>query len=306
MTAARSFVSFPPLAVALTVLLLAARTTWAQGPDVPFVPTPSVVVDAMLELAGVGPNDYVMDLGSGDGRIVIAAAKQRGARGSGVDVDGTLVSEARRLAQRQGVADRVEFKLDNLLYTDIKRATVVTMYLYPRLMLQMRPRLVAELAPGARIVSHEFEMEPWQPDARVTVPVPDKPYGAPYSEVLLWIVPADAGGVWQWRMAIGTAAVNYEVTLSQAFQKLSGTAVIGGNSGRFDGGGMRGAEIRLSLTADVGGRVLRHEFSGRVNGDNIKGIVKLDGAGELEWNATRVRSGRKSVNGERRLVNSAI
>jgi len=273
----------------MAVLLLVARATWAQTPDVPFVPTPPVVVDAMLELAGVGPADYVIDLGSGDGRIVIAAAKKRGARGFGVDIDGALVSEARRQAQRQGVQGRVEFRMNNLFNTDISRATVVTMYLYPRLMMQMRPRLIADLKPGTRIVSHEFGMEDWPPDTRVTVPVPDKPYGAPSSEVLLWIVPADARGLWQWRLVIGTATVDYELALFQIFQKLSGSAVVGGSTGRIEGGTMRGEEIRFALTADAGSRVLRHEFSGRINGDAITGIVRLAGGGELAWNAMRVR-----------------
>jgi SAM-dependent methyltransferase len=276
-------------AVVCGAFLATARPAGAQEPDVPFVPTPPVVVDAMLELAQVGPQDYVIDLGSGDGRIVIAAAKKREARGLGVDIDGALVSESRRQAQRQGVDGRVEFQTGNLLHADIGRASVVTMYLYPGLMMQMRPRLIAELKPGTRIVSHEFGMEDWRPDARARVPVPDKPYGAPFSEVLLWIVPARAGGVWRWRSVIGAAPVDYELTLSQEFQTLSGSAAVGGSAARFEDGRMRGEEIRFSLTADVDGRALRQAFRGRVNGDAINGIVTSDSAGELGWSATRVR-----------------
>jgi SAM-dependent methyltransferase len=277
------------LVAALTVLLVAARATWAQTPDVPFVPTPPVVVNAMLELAGVGPEDYVVDLGSGDGRIVIAAAKKRGARGLGVEIDGALVGEARREARRQGVDSRVEFRMDDLLQTNVGRATVVTMYLYPRLMLAMRPRLIAELKPGARIVSHEFGMQGWEPDTRVTVPVPDKPYGAPSSEVLLWIVPADARGVWRWRSVIDAAPVDYEAVLSQDFQKLGGSAVVGRRVARIEAGTMRGEEIRFFLVTEAAGHVLRHEFRGRVSGDAIKGIVTVAGGGEAAWEATRVR-----------------
>ena len=277
------------LLVALPALSLAAD----QHPhaDVPFVPTPPGVVDAMLGLAGIGPEDFVIDLGSGDGRIVIAAAKKRGARGLGVEIDGALVWDARREAQREGVAGRVEFMEQNLFITEIGHATVITMYLYPRLMIQLRPRLFAELRPGTRIVSHDFDMESWRPDARMTVPVPDKPYGPPSSEVYLWIIPANAAGAWQWRSTNGAAAVDYELTLSQTFQMLEGKALVGGRPERLEGGRMRGDEIRLMLTAEAGGRVLRHEFRGRVDGDAISGRVKLPGGGEQDWIATRVRRG---------------
>ena len=180
--------------------LVAALPAWSWAAeqhalaDVPYVPTPPGVVDAMLRIAGVGPHDFVIDLGSGDGRIVIAAAQKHGARGFGVEIDGALVSAARREAQRAGVRDRVEFREGNLFATDIGVASVVTMYLYPGLMMQLRPRLFAELKPGTRVVAHDFDMDAWRPDARVTVPVPDKPYGPPSSEVFLWIMPANAAG----------------------------------------------------------------------------------------------------------------
>jgi methyltransferase family protein len=280
--------TFPRPAGLALVLALSTSAT-AQTPDVPFVPTPPVVVEAMLKLAGVGPEDYVVDLGSGDGRIVIAAARKYGARGLGVEIDPALVGEAQREARRQGVDGRVEFKMDDLLQMSISRATVVTMYLYPRLMLAMRPRLITELKPGVRIVSHEFTMEGWEPDARVTVPVPDKPYGPPSSEVLLWIVPADARGVWQWRLPAGAATADYAVALSQDFQKLGGTPAPGGRGGRIEAGTMKGDEIRFFLVAEEGGRALRHEYRGRVGGDSIRGIVRLAGGEELPWNATRIR-----------------
>ncbi|MGH8642859.1 MAG: SAM-dependent methyltransferase, partial [Burkholderiales bacterium] len=211
-------------------------------------------------------------------------ARKHGARGLGVEIDPALVGEARREARRQGVDGRVEFKMDDLLQISIGRATVVTMYLYPRLMLAMRPRLVTELKPGARIVSHEFGMEGWEPDARVTVPVPDKPYGAPSSDVLLWIVPADARGVWQWRLVTGAGATttDHEITLTQDFQKLRGGPVI-------EAGMMRGEEIRFVLVSNEAGRPLRHEYRGRVGGDSIRGIVKLAGGEELPWSATRIK-----------------
>jgi SAM-dependent methyltransferase len=252
----------------------------------------------MLELAGVGPEDFVIDLGSGDGRIVIAAAKKRGARGFGVEIDGALVSDARREAQRQGVAGRVEFKEQNLFTTDINRATVVTMYLYRRLLLQLRPRLFEELKPGVRVVSHDFDMENWRPDTRVTVPVPEKPYGPPSSEVFLWIIPANAAGAWKWRSREGAASVDYELTVNQMFQMLDGGGVAAGRPVRLESGRMRGAEIRLMLTAEVEGQTMRQEFHGRVDGDAINGKVKLPGGGERDWSATRVRRGNIKISDE--------
>lgn len=262
--------------------------------DVPYVPTPPAVVDVMLGLAGVGPADYVIDLGSGDGRIVIAAAKQCGARGMGVEIDGNLVGAARREAQREGVAGRVEFREQNLFITEIGQATVVTMYLYPRLMLQLRPRLFAELKPGTRVVSHDFDMERWLPEARVTVPVPDKPYGSPSSEVFFWIMPANAAGTWRWRSADDAAAEN-ELTVSQTYQMLEGRGVAGGRTVRVESGRVRGDEIRLMLTAEIDGRAVRQALNGRVSGDTIRGKEQLPGGGERDWSATRVERGSIKV-----------
>jgi SAM-dependent methyltransferase len=262
----------------------------AVEPDAPYVPTPAVVVEAMLDLAKVGRGDYVIDLGSGDGRILIAAAKRFDARGFGVDIDGGLVHTARREAQRQGVADRVEFFERDLFTTDIRRATVLTLYLFPRILMQLRPRLVSELAPGTRVVSHDFHMSSWKPDAHITVPVPDKPYGPPSSEVYLWIVPANAEGTWRWRSVIGGRAVDYELELQQRFQMLEGRVRAGVTRVPIEAGVLRGEAIRVSFNAPLNGRTVRHELAGRVSGDTASGQLSLDGAGPLEWTARR--SGR--------------
>ena len=287
-------------AAVLLLALPAGAPAAEQHPhaSVPFVPTPPAVVDAMLDLARVRPEDFVIDLGSGDGRIIIAAAKKYGARGFGVEVDQDLVVEARREARRQGVEERAQFVVENLFLTTLDRATVLTMYLYHRMMLQLRPRLFEQLKPGTRIVSHDFDMEPWKPDGHVTVPVPDKPYGPPSSEVYLWIIPANAAGTWQWRFGAGAAAADYDVALSQNFQVLEGKATVGGRPGRLENGRMRGDEIRFMLTAELDGRTVRHEFGGRVSGDEISGKARLAGGGELDWKATRVRRGSINIKGE--------
>ena len=277
---------------ALLGAMALAPSAAGQSSDVPYVPTPQVVVDQMLRIARVEARDYLIDLGSGDGRIVIAAAKTRGARGLGVELDGGLVTAAQREAERQGIAARAAFHEKNLFATDIGDATVVTMYLFPSINLQLRPRLFEQLKPGTRVVSHDFDMGDWTPDERVTVPVPGKRYGPPRSEVYLWIMPANAAGTWRWRLEAGGAPVAYEVALEQKFQMLGGKPVVGGVPGRLDGGRVRGEEIRLELTASVGGREVRHEFSGRAAGDTISGTASLDGGRELVWNAARVKPGR--------------
>jgi SAM-dependent methyltransferase len=166
---------------------LAGRAA-ALDTDVPFISTPDHVTLAMLELAGVGPKDMVIDLGSGDGRIVITAARRFGARGLGVEIVPDLVRRSRENARRAGVADRVEFRQQDLFDTDLSPATVITMYLLPEVNLKLRPRLQT-LRPGTRIVSHDWNLGDWEPDRIVVVPAPDKPVGrAKVSRLYLWVV----------------------------------------------------------------------------------------------------------------------
>ena len=167
----------------LVAALLAAPPAAAKG-EVPYVPTPPEVVDAMIKLAGVRAGDVVYDLGCGDGRIVIAAAQIRGVRGVCVDIDPERIRESRRNAELAGVAGRIQFVQGDLFQTPIQDATVVMMYLLPQVNLRLRPRLLAELRPGTRIVSHAFSMGDWKP--RREIEVGDPPASAP---VYLWIVP---------------------------------------------------------------------------------------------------------------------
>src|SRR5687768_10574280 len=289
----------PPAGFIASVLSLACALAIApalaqQTLDVPYVATPMNVVDAMLEIANVGAEDFVIDLGSGDGRIVIAAAKKRGARGLGVELDAALVNDARREAQRQGVADKAEFLAQNLFITDIARATVLTTYLYPRINIQLRPVIFAQLKPGSRVVSHEFDFGSWKPDAQVTVKVPNKPYGPPRSEVFLWIVPANAAGRWQWQAQLGGTPVDCEATLEQTFQEVRGAARAGGKLARIENARLRGDEIRFTLVADVNGRAIRQELAGRISGDTIRGKT-----GGQDWQATRTIRGKIDIDAAR-------
>ncbi len=175
----------PALSSAQTTLpLLAQGTPAAREPDVIFVPTPNDVVAKMLEMAQVTANDTVYDLGCGDGRIVIAAAQKYGARGVGVDIDPERIKEARENARQARVADRVRFVLGDLFETDISAATVVTLYLLTELNIKLRPKLLAELKPGTRVVSHAFSMGEWKPERTAEVSG---------SRVYLWRVPPHAG-----------------------------------------------------------------------------------------------------------------
>ena len=179
----------------LTLCLLLPSAPHAQE-EVPFIVTPDKVTLAMLELAQVGPRDFVLDLGSGDGRIVINAARRYGARGLGVELVPDLVQRSRDNAAKAGVAERAAFVEQDLFKTDLSQATVITMYLLQEVNLQLRPALLA-LQPGTRIVSHDWDMGDWRADRSVTVDAPDKPVGRDKrSRLHLWVVPAQASGTW--------------------------------------------------------------------------------------------------------------
>ena len=283
---------------ALCALLPASACLAQQRPDVPYVPTPGNVVEAMLDVARVNADDYLIDLGSGDGRVVIEAVQKYGARGTGIELDANLVATANREAQRLGVNTKANFVSGNLFSFDFSAATVLTMYLLPNVNLDLRPRILTRLRPGTRIVSHDFDMGRWKPDVRREVVVPNKSYGPPVSQVYLWYVPADVSGKWQWRSAAGGAAHKYEATIRQTFQELSADATVDGGSITAGGAQLRGDAISLTLMRDTAGGVVTHEFSGRVDGERIVGREKITGgeAAALEWRATRVARGK--VNNE--------
>ncbi len=264
----------------------------AAEPSVPYVPTPQQVVDRMLQMAKVTPQDYLIDLGSGDGRIVVTAARKYGARGFGVDLNPVRIKESLANAEKAGVSDRVAFQQRNLFETDLADASVITMYLLPRVNLDLRPKIL-ELKPGTRIVSHDFSMGDWHADESVNLEVDDK-YGAGggsgTSTIYFWVVPARVTGPWQWQLNVAGKPQAYEMVLEQNFQMLTGTVRVGGRSASLQDAKLRGDQISGSFTADVNGSALKHEFTGRVAGGSIEGSVKLSGArtqGQLEWNATR-------------------
>ncbi|OGA54574.1 MAG: hypothetical protein A3F74_22270 [Betaproteobacteria bacterium RIFCSPLOWO2_12_FULL_62_58] len=251
----------------------------------PYVPTPQVVVDQMLRMAGVGPSDFVIDLGSGDGVIVLTAAKEFKARGFGVDIDPELVKLSNNEAKRLGLADRVAFQVQDVFKADLSRATVLTLYLLPSMMSNLQAKVYNELKPGTRVVSHDYHFGDWPADDDITFDVPEKEKinGVPRATIYLWIVPARVAGKWRLRID-GAAGGNYDLDIKQKFQVFEGSALAGGRSTKLDLPGLRGEAIRFALTAGAG----RHVFSGRVSGDTMQGTVELaTGKGAARWTATR-------------------
>lgn len=256
--------------------------------DTPYVPTPQVVVDRMLELARVKAGETVIDLGSGDGRIMIEAASKYGARGFGVEIDPRLVKRSNEAAAKAGVADRVKFLQQDLFKTDFHEANVLTLYLLPDVNLALRPKILAELKPGARVVSHDYDMGEWRPDAQETIPAPDKTVGArKESQVFLWTVPANVEGEWSFLLSSGAKSRRTQLVLKQTFQLVSGTVELTGQGKvPLSGGRLRGDELRLTLPA---GAVARSpvEMVGRVSGDTLAGTLRKGGRALATWSARR-------------------
>jgi Methyltransferase domain len=234
-----------------------------EGKDVVWVPSPQTVVNKMLDMAKVTPKDYVIDLGSGDGRTVITAAK-RWAKAQGIEYNPDMVELSKRNAAKEGVSDKATFAKADLFESDFSQATVITMFLLPDINIKLRPKIL-DLKPGTRIVSNTFTMGEWTADETATV----NDDCQSYCTALLWIVPAKVAGTWQLPQG--------KLTLKQTFQMISGTIRSGNVSTPITNGRLRGDQI--SFTA--GGA----QYTGRVNGNVIEGNVK--GGTDSNWRATR-------------------
>lgn len=259
--------------------------------DVVYVPTPQVVVDEMLKMAKVSANDFVIDLGSGDGRIVVTAAKRFGARGLGIDLDTVLLRQARDAARREGVTDRAQFVEQNLFETDLTRATVITTYLLPEMNEKLRPKILA-LKPGTRVVAHDYDMGEWQPDEEKTLIVPEKTVGDPgKSYVFFWLVPASIAGRWESLIYTGGRGVIYEFDFDQSFQRVSGDLRVDGKDGRLPIFNVRGDRVSFEVDAPQGNGLVRHRFQGVVKQDRIEGTVTIAGQKPLKWTAQLKKRG---------------
>jgi len=259
----------------LALLLIAPAFAWAQTPPVdagPYVPSPQSVVSDMLKLAAVGPQDFVVDLGSGDGRIVRTAALVFGARGFGVEIKDALVRQANADAKREGIAERVKFIKADLFKTDISPATVLTMYLLPDTVNLLRDKLLDELRPGTRVLSHDYPLSGWVPEKYVQMDLEDKVKisGVTTTLIYLYVVPAKIEGRWTATLPDGTATLS----LQQKITRVSGSARCRGADVPLQDVKLRGEHLSFRLAG--------REYSGRVSGAAIAG----DGGA---WRAQRAR-----------------
>lgn len=235
----------------------------AQDLDVPYVPTPNEVVEKMLDIAQVQSDDYVIDLGSGDGRIVIAAAK-RGASGHGIDLDPERIAEARKNARKEKVDDKVLFKEQDIFETDISEASVITMYLLPSVNKKLRPELLDELQPGTRVVSHSFDMGDWEPDREVTLSSENT---SRTHTIYYWVIPAKVDGGWNWTVN----GKDFTMEVDQQYQNIT-ISLSDENGTSYD---IQEKELegdRISFRAVNGDQ--HYIYSGRVDGDTVKGTVQ--------------------------------
>lgn len=279
----------------LTAVLFPPAPADAQNRilDVPYVPTKFPVVDEMLNMAGVGKNDVLYDLGCGDGRIVIGAAQKYGARGVGIDLDPERIRESEANASSAGVSDRVKFYTGDLFKADIREATVVSLYLLTTINLRLRPRLLRELRPGARVVSHNFAMDNWKPDASSEVDVDGIRH-----DVYLWVIPVNASGTWSWTIKLKekTAAVRAE--LVQKYQYATGTVKIDGAEAAIQDAKVQGDVVRFTFEASVEGKPRTFACEGKLIGHSINGTIRSGVEGETKawtWKAYRNPTTEKPI-----------
>jgi SAM-dependent methyltransferase len=233
-----------------------------EGKDVVWVPTPQVLVDKMLDMAKVTSKDYVIDLGSGDGRTVITAAK-RGAKALGIEYNPEMVELSKRNAAKEGVTDKATFMKADLFESDFSQATVITMFLLPSINIKLRPKIL-DLKPGTRIVANSFDMEDWKPDETAKMDGCSN-----WCTAYLWIVPAKVGGTWNLSQG--------ELTLKQTFQMISGTLKSGNNTTQITNGKLNGDQITFTAGSA--------QYTGHVSGNSIEGTVK--GGSNGKWRATQ-------------------
>jgi hypothetical protein len=258
---------YPQLSVVIAFCSMAAVSPAAVAKDVPYVPTPEPVVTEMLRLAKIDAKDFLYDLGSGDGRIVITAAKAHGARGVGVDIDPERISESRENAKRAAVTDKVKFIQGNLFEVDLRPATAVTLYLLPDINLKLRPKLLKELRPGTPVVSHAFDMDDWEPEMQVVVD---------NSTVYLWHIPQKVAGTWRYEAPTATGVEPHELQITQSAHTINGTVTIAGRQFPIRNGSVSGHRLSFTVDRPVNGERITQKVVARVEGNRIADVAVTD------------------------------
>jgi Methyltransferase domain len=256
--------------IAATALAQFQPQVGQSGKDVIWVPTPDDVVDRMLTMAQVTPQDFVMDLGAGDGKIAIAAAKKFGAKSLGIEYNPEMVKYAQKNAEAAGVGGKANFRQADIFATDFSQASVITLYLLPALNMKLRPQLLA-MRPGTRIVSHSFSMEDWEADEISTLDG---------RRAYFWLVPANVMGSW----AFDAGGQKNDLTIEQTFQKFTGAVSFGAVHAGLREPKLRGTSISFALVDQTG---VRRDFTGRVNGSRMEGSFHDEKGGEGRWSATK-------------------
>lgn len=267
---------------------LTAASPAQELSKLPYVPSPQIVVDEMLKLAEVTAKDFIVDLGSGDGRVIMTAAKNFKASGFGVDIDAKLVELSNQEARSRGLDDRAKFIEQDMFKTDLSKATVVTLYVMPDFMERLRPKLMTETKPGTRIVAHDYYMSEWYPDRHLTLTVPEKMLanGTDKAYLYLWIVPSVVQGDWRMDLAIGGGKPQLVVlSFNQRYQMINASAANRDGALKIEDETLRGDEIKFVLSV----RGVQYRFSGKVQGDAMSGtLVSGIASKPLPWRASKL------------------
>ena len=273
----------------LLILMSGMGFLWTAGsglaqsriPDVHYEPTPQLIVEDLLKMAEVNGTDIIYDLGCGDGRFVITAAKKYGARGVGIDIDPERIKESNQNARVAGVMDKVKFIEADLFETDIREATIVALYLLPEMNMQLRPKLLKDLKPGSRVVSHEFDMYDWQPD---------KTGRLGRNKYYMWVVPTDVAGKWRWTFPSAKGEEQFLLALTQKFQEIDGQITTPIQTVSPLEAYLIGDQIGFLLRYRPSGKAVEMRFRGRVIGNTMTGTVEVNSgpfAGKHKWTARR-------------------
>lgn len=247
--------------------------------DVGYMPTPYEIVEKMLNMADVRNNDLVYDLGCGDGRVVIMAAKERGATGVGVDLDPVRIRESEENARKAGVTDKVRFFQQDLFKTEIGEASVVMLYLWPQVNIRVRSKLFSELKPGTRVVSHNHDMGDWKPDQYAEISK---------HRIYFWVIPANVAGSWIWPMKMGDRTTDVTLQLTQKYQKITGSLKVDNSKVPITFTKLSGNQLSASAEPLIDGKKVKVKLTAQVDSDILHGTIAGNTAnGRTTWNAER-------------------